>query len=222
MAENIERHDEVRENAEEGQELSAAGASEANADDARQEEHAVPDYIRRELERARREAAKYRTERNELQDQFERFRSGLAQALGIETGDEPDAERLQAQLRQREQELRDLKLRDAFYRQARKLDADEDLAYRWLRGGGELDDLDPSREDFEEQLNARIQTALEENPKLRADHGAPRGARRAPDASRQEPSGGLYTRAELEALSQEEINANWEKVQRSLAALNGM
>lgn len=170
------------------------------------------DKLRKELERARREAAKYRTERKTWQEK-------VAEALGLKpAADDLNPERLSTELAQLRQKYREERLRNTFLRLADKLGADVELTFAVLRAAGDLDDLDPDDDDFEELLKARVETALANNPKLR---------REPPIAQMQrtgaEFGGGngaeLLTLEQIRRMTPEEINRNWERVRQSLQAL---
>lgn len=105
-----------------------------------------------ETDRARAEAAKSRTE---LRD----FKKGIAKALGIETGDDPEKELVRVRA-----ENKQLRARGGFDTACTKLDADPALTWAVLLAGGTLDDLDFTNADA---VNAAIATALETNPKLK-------------------------------------------------------
>lgn len=175
------------------------------------------DALRQELERARKEAAKYRTERKQWQDQLQQLRDTVAKALGIKSEDQLDAERLSRELEQLRSRYRQERLRGAFFRLAGELGADAELAYAYLAAAGDLDDLDVDAEDFQELLKQRIQSALAAKPKLRSDPPAP--AKSGGDFGGGGSQDGLLTLEQIKAMTPEQINANWERVAKSLQAL---
>jgi hypothetical protein len=134
-----------------------------------QEERGV-DWYARELERTRREAARYRTERNQDREQFEAFKKSMAKALGIQTGDEPDPDALSSELQGIRGKYRQERLQNAFYRAANKHGADADLAWAHLYASGAFNDVDVEAEDFSQSVEQSVQGALEAHPKLRADY----------------------------------------------------
>lgn len=130
----------------------------------------TPEQLLRERNEARKDAYKYRTERNadrERMGTLENQLSGIAKALGLES-DTPDPDELQKQLTQKDQELRTLRVESAFTKSAAKADADAELTLAVLDRQGALRDLDPSADDFQSQLDRLVKAAVEANPKLKA------------------------------------------------------
>lgn len=126
--------------------------------------------LRAELERARKEAAKYRTERNAERDkigQMESQLAGIQKALGIET-EQADPEALQAKLSERDSQLRDLKVGMELRDIAGKHQADLPLLEAVLRSKGKLNGLDPESQSFAQDLEGLVTEAINGNPKLKA------------------------------------------------------
>jgi len=171
-----------------------------------------PAALRRELERARKEAAKYRTERKQWQDQLQQLRDTVAKALGIKDDKEIEADKLAGELQQLKARYRQERLRGAFWRLADKLGADGELAYAYLYAAGDLDDLDVDAEDFEELLGQRIQSAIKANAKLRKD-APPAGKSGAEFGG---GGDGTLTLDQIRAMTPEQINANWDRIQKVL------
>lgn len=149
---------------------SQANAGQTPADQQEQQGLTDPVVLQKELEKARGEAARYRTERNSDRTERERYAEqikAINKALGIES-DEPDVEGLQKTLAEREIELRTLKVENAFTRSAKTHEADEELTLAVLTRNGVIAGLDPSSSDFTAQLDAAVKTAVEANPKLKA------------------------------------------------------
>lgn len=136
----------------------------------------LPEAAQKIVRDARAEAAKYRTERNESrtvqQQQADQIKA-INKALGIES-DEPNADDLQKTLDQREQQLRELKVENAFGRAAKEHSADEELTLAVLSRKGVLSGLDPDAEDFASKLSAAIKTEVDANPKLKVTQVAPK------------------------------------------------
>lgn len=117
----------------------------------------------------REEAAKYRTERKELADKAEKLElqfKSIQKAMGLDDG-EPDADKLQAELKAKEAELRSLKIESVFNKVARKEGADEDLTYAVLHRKGALTALEMD-DKLEASLAELVKQAIEDNPKLKA------------------------------------------------------
>ncbi len=116
------------------------------------------------------EAAKYRTERKQYADDKQKLENqikSIQKALGLE-GDEPDADKLQAELQAKETELRSLKIENVFSKVARKVGADEELTLAVLHRKGKLNDLDLG-DNLASSLEELVKQALEDNPKLKAE-----------------------------------------------------
>ena len=138
-------------------------------DDPSQADDLDPKALKAELERARKEAAKYRNERKQWQEKLEALQAQLAQALGLKKPGELEAEKVAQQFQELQQRYRQERLRNTFYRLADKHQADVELAYAYMLAAGDFDDLDVEADDFEELLGQRLQAALKANPKLRRD-----------------------------------------------------
>jgi hypothetical protein len=118
------------------------------------------------------EAARYRTERKEAKEQAEKLQNqikSIQKAIGLES-EEPDAEKLEKELRTKESELRGLKIEIAFGKAAKKAGADEDLTYAVLHRKGALDALELDG-NLASALDELIEQELKTNPKLKAEIG---------------------------------------------------
>ena len=130
-----------------------------------------PAALQREVDEARRQAAAERTKRTDAEtarnQALEAFKP-IAKLLGFDTGQEPDPAALQQKLEQTQAELRAERVNNTFYRVASQVDANPELTLRYLRGGNELNDLDPSADDFEATLKTIVQAAISSTPALKA------------------------------------------------------
>jgi DNA polymerase III delta prime subunit len=81
------------------------------------------------------------------------------------------------------------------------------------------DDLETDAKGKITNLKEILETAKIESPELFTEQAKPAGSADGGTGKDTAPTG-LYTKEQLEKLSNDEINANWEKVQKSLAALN--
>lgn len=174
--------------------------------------------LRKELEKVRKEAAKYRTERKSYAEQIESLKAQIAKALGLKGDEPPDPDKLAKELESVRTRYRRERLRNALYRQASRLEADPELTWAVLYASGDLDNLDVDEEDFESQVAERVQAALEAHPKLKVTPTKPGvGGPTNPG-----PDGGnkptVYTREQLQRMSPDEINANWDEIQKQLRA----
>ncbi len=123
--------------------------------------------LQAELKRVRNEAAKYRTDRKSDKAAMDKLRVQIAQALGIEAEDAtPD--KLAKELSDARGQLRKERIENQFTRLASTLDADPELTLAYMEHKGMLKDLDPSDEDFADELASRIKQALKANQKLKA------------------------------------------------------
>lgn len=145
-----------------------------------------PVALQREVDEARRQAAAARTKVSEAEasrnQALEAFKP-IAKLLGFDTGEDPDPAALQTKLEQTQAALRAERVNNAFYRVASQVDANPELTLRYLRGGNELEGLDPEKDDFEANLKAIVQAAVTATPALKVTpqagggsfDGGPRG-----------------------------------------------
>lgn len=135
------------------------------------------------VQRANREAAKYRTERNTLQAELEAIKAtqdALRKALTGEAGDKGEdpakvAERLTGEVDGLRATNTALTHQVAVLRAAPKAGADGDALLDSLTFTKSLDALDASAEDYPDQVAAAIVKAVESNKSLRASQGPGRG-----------------------------------------------
>lgn len=123
-----------------------------------------------ELRDARSEAASYRTQLRDVQEEQNSTKTkldGIAKALGLNgDGDDADPDQLQQALTQREAENRRLRVVNALGDVLAKHNADPLLTRAVLREQGVLDELDPDDDEFADKLDTVVKTAVETNPKL--------------------------------------------------------
>lgn len=175
--------------------------------------------LRKELERVRREAAKYRTERKQLSEEFEALKKRMAQALGLASEDTPaDPDKLAKELEQIRTKYRLERSRNAVFAAATKAGADPELTWAMLYASGAIGNLDVDDEGFTEAIAERVQEALKAHPNLKV-------AQKPGVGSNTNPSGGdgnappaVYTRSKLASMSYDEINRNWDEIRRQLQA----
>lgn len=152
--------------------------------------------LQRELDEARREAARYRNERNTRDERITTLQgqiTAISRALGLES-DEPDADALTSELENVRSQLRSERLANRFTRVAAATGADSDLTLAYLSHNGQLAGLDPDADDFEASLTALVEAALKASPKLRADETVSRGGG---DFSKGENGGATRTMDDL-------------------------
>lgn len=126
-----------------------------------------------ELEQARKDAARYRGERNgtsvqvtALQEQMGK----IAKHLGLDDDADPAAiaEALKGERDTLAQENRTLKITHALTKAARTKGADADALTDSRSFMTEIDKLDPSDDGFPAALEAAVDKAVKDNPKLKA------------------------------------------------------
>lgn len=177
--------------------------------------------LQRELQRARDDAARYRTERNADREKLSTLQQqmdGIQSALGV-GGNENDPKTLQQSLTQTQSELRDLRVRDALRDVADEAGADAKMVLPYLKGLGKLDGLDPSSDTLQADLLAMVREEVEKNPRLKADSpgagGGPTGG---------EFNGGgqgearIFTREQLRNMDPDEFEKHSEEINRQAAA----
>jgi hypothetical protein len=126
-----------------------------------------------EFSKARKEAGKYRTERNGTAAELTTLKSQMAalhKHFGLADDSDPAkiAEAATAERDKLAGENRQLKIDAAFSAAASKHKADPELTLAVLRSGGALDKLDPANDTFTADLESAVKEAVEKNPKLKA------------------------------------------------------
>lgn len=125
-----------------------------------------------ELSDARKEAASYRSGRNELRQEFETLKTEMAKALGVDAGDDdPDPQALQQAVADRDAQLKTREVELAAYKAAGRHEADPDALLDSRSFVDQAAQLDPNADDFSSQLDAAIKASVEANPKLKAAPG---------------------------------------------------
>jgi hypothetical protein len=115
------------------------------------------------------EAAANRVKARDAETAAEARINKILEAAGIKTAEEPlDPAKLTADLSAKDQAIRALKVERALDKAARKAGADEDLLDAVLTRKGALAELDPSSDDFAQQLDALVRAEVDANPKLKA------------------------------------------------------
>lgn len=146
-------------------------------------------FDRAAMEKARGQAARYRTERNDLATKVDELTAAEAQskaqldavlkALGLGEAEEVDPAKLLEQVTSEKatieaerdaerQELRALRIDNAVQAACREANADTVLTSAVLTTSGKLDALDPTADDFMAQVAALVGEAVNGNPKLKA------------------------------------------------------
>lgn len=143
----------------------------------------LPEWARKQLKKARDDAAGYRTKLRDVeakQQQTDDVLGGIAKALGLTADDTPDPDQLQAQLQQRDNDLKTKTIELAVYRQAAQAEASPDALLDSRSFIDKAATLDPTADDFATQLDAAIEQAVEANPTLKARQAQASGSSDAP------------------------------------------
>ncbi len=139
-----------------------------------------PVVLRKELERARKDAAKYRTQARDAQTKqtnTDTQMAAIAKALGLDDGTastDPDA--LQAELTKRDSEIRRLRVTNALSDTFARHGAKPKLTRAILADDGILDELDPDDTDFTATLDAAVKKAVDTHPELKAGQAPTRSS----------------------------------------------
>lgn len=153
----------------------------------------LPDWAQKIIKETRAEAATNRTGKTAAEEQQQKILKAVAQAAGLKVDgdDEPTVEQLTTDLTTAQTEGREAKVELAVFKGAIEHGADPvgltDSRTFMTKVGA----LDPAADDFAAKVKAEIETAVKDNPKLKAgqapgsssaDHtpGQPPGAPREP------------------------------------------
>lgn len=180
-------------------------------------ETAQETFDREYVEKLRKEAAQYRTKAKEVEEakagELDAFKQEMAKALGL-VEDTQDPKALLDAATQREQEAateRDKLAQELNqFRQQNAVQAaapqgvDTDLLNAVLSANKALDQLDPTADDYAQQVNAAVNAVIEKHPSLRTQA--------VPHASGVDPTNTntgaqkTLTREDLNDMSAEDIN----------------
>jgi hypothetical protein len=131
------------------------------------EDNSDADELRKEIQKLRKEAAKYRTGKKDVEEQTTALKEKLAKALGLKDDDaDPD---LSGEVKRLKDENRQERLKNAFYRAAQKAEADTDLMWAYLYANDKLSEIDVYSDDYEQTIAGEITAAIKSNPKLKAN-----------------------------------------------------
>jgi hypothetical protein len=125
------------------------------------------------LSKARKDAAKQRTKRKELESKYEELKpvkdkfEKFQQVFGDE--DDADPEKLKQQTESLQSQVKTERVKNQLIIQAMEQDADPDLTIAYLQNKGTLSDLDPSDA---ESISQAVENALEEKENLKRNSKA--------------------------------------------------
>ena len=123
--------------------------------------------LRKQIKDLRKEAAGYRTKKNETETELADLKDKLAKSLGLKEDDNKDGDKLSDELTRLQDKYRQERLKNAFYRVAAKNEADADLTWAVLQSSGQISDIDVDSDDFEAELTKIVKTTVDGNPKLK-------------------------------------------------------
>jgi hypothetical protein len=134
----------------------------------------LPEWAQKHLAEIRKEAAGYRTKATEAATKHQATLDAIGEALGLKKSDDPAqaAKTAAAERDAAREEAKVLKAENAVLRIAAKHGASPEALTDSRSFMSELEKIDPSADDFANQLEAAIKTAIEANPSLKAA-GAP-------------------------------------------------
>ena len=146
---------------------SGSSGNDADGDDGAGDD---AEALKKEIAKLRKENAKRRTDTRDAKkakDDLEGKLKGIAKALGVDGGDEPDVDALKSQLEKTSSQMKTLKVERAISRAARKHSADPDALADSRRFMQEAEALDPDDDNFTGELESLVESAVKNNPKLK-------------------------------------------------------
>ena len=161
-----------------------------------------------QIKKLRREAAKYRTERNDLETKMNTIIDSLKGLTGDKAAEQTPEQVIEALTQERDQaaqQLAQMRTDQALTAAAAQAGADAELLTLVLRGKGALTNLDPTADDFAAQVAALVDTEVAANPKLKATPAVPQSSGSTPEDTTS-PRTGQLTRADMANMSPREIN----------------
>ena len=161
-----------------------------------------------QIKKLRREAAKYRTERNGLEEKLNGLIDGLKGLTGDKSAEQTPEQVIEALTAERDtaaQQLAAIRTESALTRAATEAGADAELLTLVLRGKGALTNLDPNADDFTAQVAVLVDTEVAANPKLKATPAVPQSSGSTPEDT-SSPRNGQLTRADMANMTPTEIN----------------
>ena len=127
------------------------------------------DELDKRIQRANKEAAKFRVEKNEVEDKYKNLIDNLGKALGFVEENTNDAEALADKVEKLQSENKNLKLMQAFNNVVKTEGADEELTWSYLMAKGGLTELDVDDPELTGKLTEMIGAAVESKPVLKTD-----------------------------------------------------
>ncbi len=187
-----------------------------------------------DLAKLRREAANYRTQRNEFKtaaesaaaekaeaekqrDELTAILAGINKALNPGVDEVPDPAKLAEQLSaaqaettrvaaEKDQAIRNLTIRASLPSALAKANADPGLTEAVLTANGALSKLDPSSDTFAADLESAVAAAMEANPRLKVDAPAAQARRSGAEIPGRSSGSEQLTLDQIRAMKPEEID----------------
>ena len=134
------------------------------------EDTSQDDELDKRIQRANKEAAKFRVEKKEVETKYNDLIDNLGKALGfVEESEGSNAESLAEEVAKLQTENKNLKLMQAFNNVVSAEGADEELTWSYLMAMGGLTDLDADDPELKDKLGEMITKAVETKPNLKAN-----------------------------------------------------
>ena len=128
------------------------------------------DELDKRIQRANKEAAKFRVEKNEVEGKYDDLIQNLGKALGfVEEDNANNADALAEEVQKLQDENKNLKLMQAFNNVVTTEGADDELTWSYLMAKGELSEMDANDPDLKAKLSEKIKAAIEVKPVLKSD-----------------------------------------------------
>ncbi|WP_328691399.1 hypothetical protein OHA74_20765 [Streptomyces phaeochromogenes] len=165
-------------------------------------------------EQARKNEKQAKANLKEIERQGELLKK-LAEKAGLSDEEEaPTADALAERLTTAQQIAREKSVQLAVYKTASKLDADVDALLDSNTFLNKVATLDPSSEDFDEEVSTAIAETLTANPRLKVTRPLPKKAGVEMTGGHSEKT---WTKDELARMTPAEFEANHESIMRQLA-----
>jgi len=142
------------------------------------------DELDKRIQRANKEAAKFRVEKKETEEKYDSLIQNLGKALGfVEEDNANNAETLAEEVTKLQSENRSLKLMQAFNNVVKTEGADDELTWSYLMAKGQLGELDVEDTELSSKLAELVKQAIESKPALKAAEASTSVAKSGSDMS---------------------------------------
>jgi len=142
------------------------------------------DELDKRIQRANKEAAKFRVEKKETEEKYDALIQNLGKALGfVEEDNANNAETLAEEVTKLQSENRSLKLMQAFNNVVKTEGADDELTWSYLMAKGQLGELDVEDTELSSKLAELVKQAIESKPALKAAEASTSVAKSGSDMS---------------------------------------